>query len=108
MMVGAPALFFLGVFTTFFGAWCACQFTFRPPMGAFWEQFIYSVTSWKATLALFKVALTAAIMSFIAGYYGFEGPLMRVESVGKTTTAAVVTATLAITTISILVGFLLD
>ncbi len=108
LITGAPALFLLGVFATFFGAWTACQFTFRPPIGEFWEQFIFSITSWKASLALFKVGLTASIMAFIAGYYGFEAPLMHAESVGKTTTAAVVTATLAITTINTLVGLLLD
>ncbi|MEI6034776.1 MAG: ABC transporter permease [Verrucomicrobiae bacterium] len=108
LMIGAPALFVLGVFGAFFGAWCACQFTFRPPIGPFWEQFISSISSWKGSLALFKVSLTAAIMAFIAGYFGFEGSIMRAETVGKTTTDAVVTATLAITTINILIGLFLD
>ena len=108
LMVGAPALFVLGVFAAFFGAWCACQFTFRPPMGLFWEQFIFSITSWKASMALFKVGLTAVITAFIAGYFGFEGSILRADTVGKTTTDAVVTATLAITTINILSGLFLD
>ena len=47
-------------------------------------------------------------MTFIAGYFGFEGSIMRAETVGKTTTDAVVTATLAITTINILIGLFLD
>ena len=108
LMIGAPALFVLGVFAAFFGAWCACQFTFRPPMGIFWEQFLFSITSWKASMALFKVSLTAVITAFIAGYFGFEGSILRADTVGKTTTDAVVTATLAITTINILVGLFLD
>jgi phospholipid/cholesterol/gamma-HCH transport system permease protein len=108
LMIGAPALFVLGVFAAFFGAWCACQFTFRPPLGAFWEQFLFSITSWKGSMALFKVSLTAAIMAYLAGFFGFEGPVMRAETVGKTTTDAVVTATLAITTINILMGLFLD
>lgn len=108
LIVGAPILFILGIFTTFFGAWVACQITFRPQLAQFWEVFVFSITSWKATLAICKVAATAFIMTFIAGYYGFEGPLMRAESVGKTTTSAVVTATLAITTINLLVGLFID
>jgi len=108
LMLGAPSLFLLGTFFTFLGAWIACQFTFRPGLLEFWDVFTYSINSWKASLALFKVGLTACVMSFIAGYFGFQGPLMRAESVGRTTTDAVVTATLAITTINILVGLLVD
>jgi len=108
LIVGAPLLFVLGVFTTFFGAWLACQLTFRPEMKAFWEIFIFSVTSLKAAMALFKVTLTAFMMAFIGGFFGFEGSLMQAESVGKTTTTAVVIATLAITTINLLVGVFID
>jgi len=108
LMGGAPSLFLLGVFAAFLGAWCACQFSFRPALGEFWDQFVYSITTWKAAMAVFKVCLTAVIMAFIAGYFGFEGKVMRAESVGKITTSAVVTATIAIATINIMVGLLLD
>lgn len=108
LIVGTPALFILGVFASFFGAWLACQFSFAPPINQFWEQFIYSVTSLKALVAFGKVAFTTLIMTFVAGYFGFGGQTARVETVGSATTDAVVTVTLAIATVNILAGLLLD
>lgn len=108
LIIGTPSLFVLGVFASFLGAWLACQFSFAPTIGQFWGEFIHSVTTWKAVLAFLKVAITALIMAFIAGFFGFGGRGVSAETVGTTTTQAVVTVTLAITTVNILAGLLLD
>lgn len=106
LIVGTPSLFVLGVFASFLGAWTACQFTFAPSLDEFWTEFVRSVSSSKAAVAFLKMTATAAVMAFVAGYFGFSGQATRLDTVGRTTAAAVVTATLATTTISIVLSLL--
>ncbi len=101
LAITAPSLFVLGIFSAFAGSWLACQFTFQPSLGEAWNVFLSSVTSFRALVALLRISLIAVLVAILGGYFGFRSDLTRVESVGRTTTNAVVAATLLIAAIDL-------
>jgi phospholipid/cholesterol/gamma-HCH transport system permease protein len=106
LILTAPALAVVGVYAACVGGWLISFLMAGTGFGVFIEAFVLSVTSHAMLLTCVKLAITAAAMSVIAGYFGFLGAKAEQGFVGKITTSAVATAVFSTTIVNLFLSLL--
>ncbi|EDY21871.1 ABC-type transport system involved in resistance to organic solvents permease component-like protein [Chthoniobacter flavus Ellin428] len=106
LIVTAPALAVLGVYSACLGAWLVVWLTAGTGFVAFVAAFASSVTSIGMLFAVGKLAITALAMSLISGYFGFVGARAEQGFVGHITTSAVAMAVFSTIVVNLLLSLL--
>ena len=88
LIVTAPALAVLGVYSACLGAWIVAWMMLGTGLAEFVTAFALSVTSRAMLLAAGKLAITALAMSLISGLFGFSSGKAEQGFVGRITTSA--------------------
>ncbi len=106
IIVTAPALAVLGVYSACLGAWLVSWIMTGTGFTEFVDIFAISVTSGAMALAAIKLAITAFAMSMIGGYFGFVDAHAEQGFIGQITTSAVATAVFCTIVVNLLLSVL--
>lgn len=106
LMITAPALAVLGVYSACIGAWLVSWIAVGAGFFEFIAAYASSITSGALLLTVTKLAITATAMSVISGRFGFADAKAEQGFVGKITTSAVATAVFSSTIVNLFLSLL--
>lgn len=107
LIITAPALAVLGVYSACFGAWIVSWIAVGATFTEFISAYASSITSGMLLLTVTKLAITATAMSVISGRFGFADAKAEQGFVGKITTSAVATAVFSSTIVNLFLSLLI-
>lgn len=106
LLLAAPTLAAMGVYSAFFGAWLGSSLVWKPGLLDFLGIYAAGISLPAFAGAILKVTVIAFVMSVIGGYFGFNARRVETGEIGRTTTMAVVASVVGITIINLLFSLL--